>query len=1408
MIAESTITLLSQLRDLHIGLSAENGTLRYTAPAGALNSELKRQLSEHKTEILQFLEEADHNSRFHIPPVTPVGRDGGLPVSFAQLRLLLLERLTPGTPAYNICSCTRLLGPLNVGVLEQSLTEIVRRHEILRTSFRIEDGEPVQHIAAPHQFEIEMVDLQSLPESDRNAKALLIRSEEARHSFDLSKAPLMRAALLRLGHQEHLLVVTVHHIIFDGWSFGVFYRELSALYAAFLENSPSPLPELSVQYADFAVWQRRWLQGEILDAQLNHWRDSLKGAQTVLELPADHPRPAIESFHGAVFPFRLPRELSEQVNALCHREGVTLFVGLLSAFQVLLLRYTGQEDILVGTPIANRNRSEIEDLIGFFVNTLVMRGDLSGDPTFRALLRRNQEKALDAYAHQDLPFEKLVEGLAPKRDLSRSPIFQVFLAFQNTPMQPLHLPGLEVRGEQSDSGISKFDLSLYLTETAEGLNGTIEFNTDLFDPHRIQRMAGHLRALLESIVHDPDHRLSELPYLTAGEMQQLVMDWNDTERPYRRNVFVDRLFAARAQEHPKRIALVFQNQTLTYGELNIRANRLARHLQTLGVGPDKRVAVCVERGFEMVIAVLTVLKAGGAYVPLDPSYPIERLRFMLEDSEPVALLADGYTQRLFGDLGDRLALLNITDPSPAWAAEVSTEPDSQAGDSHLAYVIYTSGSTGKPKGVEVVRSALVNLLLSMEQELQFRETDSLLALTTLCFDIAGLELFLPLITGGRMVIASRDDARDPSSLMTLLKKSTCTYMQATPTTWHSLIQSGWNGSPGLNAISGGEPMTRELAEELLGRCAAVWNAYGPTETTIWSTLHRVSSSTGPVPIGKPIANTKVYVLDAQRRLVGVGVTGELYITGDGVARGYLHRDDLTRERFVPDSFRPGERMYRTGDLARWLPDGTLECLGRVDNQVKLRGFRIELDEIEAHLSTHPAICEAAVIAREDTPGDKRLVAYFTAKPDAAADLSNLISGQLRTYLSSKVPGYMVPAAYVRMDSLPRTANGKLDRKALPVPDLEPGNTSDQEPPSGDLETELAKIWSEVLVRSSIGRNENFFDIGGHSMLAMKLISRINSKFGIDLPTRTPFQAQTIAQIARLIAQRSDPSQNDKNQAWDILIPINQNGSRTPLFCVSRPNVNALGYAALARALGPDQPVYGLQSQMEVDPGIDFSDNQYRAAAHDYIQAMKKVQSRGPYYLIGQCQGSYIGFEMVRQLESLGEEVAFWGVLDTWTEENTRVRWRFHLHEFVQWTLKVHAGQIARMATGLFRSKPSVEPAAPATNPGSGLRPGRKVMYAKYWPGTSFIPPACRAPITVFRVESQSWFRVRDHALGWSNRTRAHVTCVLVPGEHMTFTRLPHVKYLANAIVEHMHQGCEAAELSSSHPAFAISATAR
>jgi amino acid adenylation domain-containing protein len=1290
VIAESTIKLLSRLRDLHIGLAAENGTLRYSAPAGALNSDLRRQLSEHKTEILQFLEEASQSSCFRAPSITPAGRDASLPVSFAQLRLLLLERLTPGTAAYNICSCLRLLGPLHVGVLEQSLTEIVRRHEILRTSFRIEDGEPVQHIAAPGQFEIRMVDLRSLPESDRNTTASGIRSEEARHSFDLNKAPLIRAALLRLGTEEHLLVVTVHHIVFDGWSFGVFYRELTALYQAFLVNSASPLPELPIQYADFAVWQRRWLQGEILDAQLNYWRENLKGAQTVLELPADHPRPAIESFHGAVFPFRLSRDLSEQVNALCHREGVTLFVGLLSAFQVLLLRYTGQEDILVGTPIANRNRSEVEDLIGFFVNTLVMRGDLSGDPTFRELLARIQETALEAYAHQDLPFEKLVEGLAPKRDLSRGPIFQVFLAFQNTPMQPLRLPGVEVRGEQGDSGISKFDLSLYLTETTEGLSGTIEFNTDLFDSDRIQRMAEHFRVLLESIAHDPDQRLSELQYLTAQEMHLLVADWNDTGFSYPHDVFVDQLFAAHAREHPERVALTFQNQTLTYGALNVRANRLARYMQTLGVGPEKRVAICVERGFEMVIAVLAVLKAGGAYVPLDPSYPIERLRLMLEDSQPMVLLADWHTKPQFADLSDRLAMLDLTGATPVWATEAGIDPDAHTTDSHPAYVIYTSGSTGTPKGVEILRSALVNLLLSMQRELKFLETDTLLALTTLCFDIAGLELFLPLITGGRMVIAGRDDARDPSSLMTLVRESACTYLQATPTTWHSLIQSGWEGSPGLKAISGGEPMSRELAAELLGRSTEVWNAYGPTETTIWSTLHKVSSGNGPVPIGKPIANTKVYVLDAQRRLVGVGVIGELYIAGDGVARGYLNRDELTRERFVPDPFLPGNRMYRTGDLARWLPDGTLECLGRVDNQVKLRGFRIELSEIETHLSKYPALCDAAVIAREDTPGDKRLVGYFTAIPDA----TDFHSDQLRAYLSTKIPGYMVPTAYVRMHSLPRTPNGKLDRKALPLPDLERSIATDHEPPSGELETELAKIWSEVLGRSPIGRHDNFFDIGGHSMLAMKLISRINVRFGVDLPTRTPFQAQTIAQIARLINQRSDPASKNDNHAWDILIPINTHGSRIPLFCVSRPNVNALGYAALARALGQDQPTYGLQSQMEVDPAIDFSDDQYRAAAQEYIQAMKKVQPHGPYYLIGQCQGSYIGFEMVRQLESLGEEVAFWGVLDTWTEENTRVRWKFHLSEFCHWILKVRLAQIARTAMSLFRSEPLVDLPAP------------------------------------------------------------------------------------------------------------------
>jgi len=1119
----STIEFLSHLRSLDVKVSAEGGKFRVNAPAGVVTPEIQKELAARKAEILEFLKETSLASRRLPPPIQPASRDRDLPLSFAQTRLWLLDRLEPDTAAYNIQSRFVLNGKLDLAAFDRGLTEILRRHEALRTYFAMAGGNPVQKIAPPEPLRATIIDVQSVPEPEREKEAARLALAEAKQPFDLSKAPLIRATLLKLAPEKHVLLLNIHHIASDEWSLGVFVKEFSALYKAFLQGQASPLPELPVQYADYAVWQRDWLQGEVLQSQLDYWKEKLKGSLPVLELPSDRPRPNIQTHNGSTVSSLLPRELADQLNALSRREGVTLFIALMAGFQVLLQRYTGQEDLLVGTPIANRSRVEIEGSIGFFVNTLVLRNDLSNDPTFLELMKRVQDAALGAYAHQDLPFEKLVQELNPDRDLSRSPILQVLFSFLNTPMQPIDLPGLEAMQVQADGTASKYDLSLYAIETPHGVSCMFEYNTDLFDAARMQRMLGHFQAVLEGAVRDPGRRLSELPLLTEEERRRLLVEWNETEADFPRDKTLHEMFEAQAQKTPDAVAVECKGSRLSYRELNELANRLSRHLKRLGVGPDVLVGLFHERSVDMMVALFGILKAGGAYVPLDPSFPEDRLSYMVENSGMRVLITHS---ALDGRLSKRPESVVRLDSDWKDISKESKDPltEPSAQPKNLAYVLYTSGSTGKPKGVEIEHSAIVNLLVSMQREPGFTANDTLLAVTTLSFDIAGLELYLPLTCGGRVAIASWEDARDPALLMQRMQESRCTVMQATPTTWRALMNAGWSGSPNLKVLCGGEGFSPDFAEQLRSRCGELWNMYGPTETTVWSTIDRIDSVGGSISIGRPIANTDVYVLDANRNPVPVGVAGELYIGGAGVARGYLNRADLTAERFVASPFKANARLYRTGDLARWLPDGRLECIGRVDHQVKIRGYRIELEEIEAILSRYPAIRQCVVVAAEDSSGEKILVAYYVAHTAAQPAVSDL-----REHLKNKLPDYMIPGAWVALPALPLTPNGKVDRKALPRPEQQrPAESRGYAPPRTETEKTLAKIWEEVVEVRGVGVHDDFFELGGHSLRAVNVIGEVERIFGIRFPLIALFHSPTIAQFAEAIdKERSSRAENGK-----------------------------------------------------------------------------------------------------------------------------------------------------------------------------------------------------------------------------------------------------------------------------------------
>ena len=993
-------------------------------------------------------------------PLVSAARPDRLPLSFAQERLWFLQQLEPDTAAYNIPTATLIEGQLNIDALDRALNEVVKRHEALRTTFTVTDGTPGQVILPELRLKLAVVNLLHLSETESEAEARRLIAEYAQRPFDLSEAPLLRVILLKLSHSKHVFV-TIHHLIADAWSIGILFNELSIFYDGHSSGRPSALPELPIQYADFAVWQRQWLQGEALESLISYWKRQLGDNLPVAELPTDRPRPVRETFRGARQYFVLPESLVGAIKELSRREAVTLFMTLLAAFKTLLHCYSYREEVMVGSPVAGRNHGEVENLIGIFVNTLVLRTDFSGNPSFRELLARVRDVCLGAYAHQDLPFEKLVEELQPERDLGRNPLFQVMFILQNTPVSVINFTGLMARRLEVDSGTAKFDLTLSLAEQDKKLIGFFEYNTDLFDHSTIDRMIGHFRRLVEGTVTNPEQPLSSFPLLTETERHQLLVEWNDTAADYPKDSCVHELFEAQVERAPETIAVQFEGEQLSYRELNNRANQLAHHLRGLGVGPEKLVGICVERSLEMVIGLLGILKAGGAYVPLDPTYPRERLAFMLEDaqvsivltqeqfigngrSRPVLSEAEGIEDgdSRFSILDPRIKLVCLDRDWPVIQGESTENLQSQSDSNNLAYVIYTSGSTGQPKGVQIEHQSVINCFHSIREQIGLTEKDILFAVTSISFDIAALESYLPLTTGAKLVLASRDEVLDGRQLLDRLTECGATVMQATPAAWRLLLDAGWKGKRSFKILCGGEVLTRELANQLRSDGASLWNLYGPTETTIWSTIAKIEPDEDPVPIGRPIANTQTYILDSHLQPVPVGVHGELYIGGDGLARGYLNRPELTAERFVANPFnsQPGARLYRTGDRARYRADGNIEFLGRGDNQIKIRGYRIELGEIETVLNQHPTVKETVVVAVNDGSSDfenpksktrtecsrsienpKSLVAYLVSnaeKPSAT---------ELRSFLKEKLPDYMIPSWFVFMETIPLTPNGKIDR---------------------------------------------------------------------------------------------------------------------------------------------------------------------------------------------------------------------------------------------------------------------------------------------------------------------------------------------------------------------------------------------
>jgi aspartate racemase len=1163
------------------------------------------------------------------------------PLSYNQQGLWVLNQLMPGESLYHSPTAARLTGPLNVEALVKTLQAIVARHDGLRTIFKIVDGAP-QQVVQEFTLDVPLIDLSEKSEAERDEEALRILRHETRRPFDLSQGPLIRAVLLRMQEQEHVLLVTMHHIVTDGWSIGIFHRELSALYEAFASGKPSPFSKLPIQYGDYSVWQREWFDGEVYESQLAYWKKQFATLPPALELPTDHARPNVQAyraFRGAQQTVTLPAELTRKLRQTCQKESVTVFMMLMAAYQILLHRYTGEEDIVVGTPIAGRQQPETEDLIGLFINTIAMRADLSGDPTVCEFLNRVRQVSLGAYAHQDLPFERLVKELQPERTLSHNPLFQVMFVLQNEEILPLQLPGLKAEHFRVGNVMANFDLTLDIVEKDDEFVCLFESNADLFDNETIQRMMQHFQNVLEGIVANPKQRISQIPLLTERERRELLVEWNETKTEYPANKSVGELFEEQVERTPDAPALVFGDQRMSYRELNAKANQLANYLRTLGVGPEVLVGVRMERSASLIVALLGIVKAGGAYLPLDLSYPQERVAFMLADAKVPVLLTE--KALLESAPATDAKVICLDENWEEIAKESEANPPSRATADNLIYVIYTSGSTGTPKGVSVAHRA-INRLVFNTNYVEIDSADRIAQASNASFDAATFEVWGALLHGAQLVGVAKDVALSPRRFAAEIQDKKISVMFLTTALFNQISRDTPRAFSSMRQLMfGGEACDPNCVREVLkhGPPQQLMHVYGPTESTTFATWHlieSVSDDATTIPIGRPLSNTTTYIVDRSFNPVSVGVAGELYLGGDGLARGYLNRPELTNERFVanPFSHDPNDRLYRTGDVARYLPDGSIEFVGRKDHQVKIRGFRIELGEIETALNEHESISESIVTVIEAGAGDKRLAAYFVPANGVAIN-----AGELRDFLRRKLPDYMAPTSFVALDALPLSPNGKVDRRALPAPDaIKLATGIDYAAPADELELMLTKIWEKVLGLRRVGIDDNFFDLGGHSLLAVQLFAQIEKAFNRNLPLATLFHAPTIKQLAAVLREEGWPA------PWSSLVMIQPGAKRRPFFCVHAAGGNVLEYRELARLLGPDQPFYGFQAQ-----GLDGRQAPHtsiKEMAVHYIKEMREVQPEGPYLLGGRSSGGTIAFEMACQLLAAGEQVAMLALLDT------------------------------------------------------------------------------------------------------------------------------------------------------------------
>ncbi len=1255
-----------------------------------------------------------------------------IPLSLTQQGLWVVQQLDPRSGAYNTCRAFRVKGALDAEALEACMQALVNRHEILRTVFPAIAGEPVQRIIDDVQVRLVEEDLSHLAHLERERAVLVRAGEEGRQPFDIEHGPLFRTKYFRCGDASGVLVLTFHHMVFDAWSMRVFMDELTALYDGFCRDAIPTLPVLPVQYADFALWQRKRWQGRALDREVEHWRQRLSGAPPLLELPLDHPRPPTQGYRGEVVRFDLGERSLVQLRALSRRAGATTFMTVLAAFCVWVSRYTGQCDLVIGTPIANRNRRELEGLVGFFVNMLALRVNMEDDPSFELLVQRVRQVCIEAFEHQELAFERLVEALNPPRSLSHAPLVQIVFSFQRKRMPralgPVWLSPLEL-----DLGTAKVDLALDVREEGGVLFGAFEYNADLYNRESVERFARHFSILLEGAAATPNAKISELPMLTQAERQLVLVDWNATDSDFSTDHCIHQLFEQQAERTPESPAVVFEDHSLTYSELNARANALAHYLRSLGVGPDVLVALCVERSVEMVVGLLGILKAGGAYLPLDPTYPRERLAFMLEDSQSQFLLTQAELVEILPSHTSRVVCLDS-----AWP-DISTHGDDNpvncTAPEHLAYVIYTSGSTGRPKGTQLHHRGLVNLANTQKEAFGLQPTDRVLQFSSFSFDASVWETVMALTSGARLCLARSDDLLPGVGLSRVIARHEISVATLPPSVAEVLPDVACNSLHTL--ILAGEACSKELvARWAPGR--RLFNAYGPTESTVCATLTQCQEGETDPSIGRAIANTQTYILDKNLNPLPIGIPGELHIGGAQLARGYLNRPELTTERFIPNPFSeaPGARLYKTGDLARFLPDGNIEYLGRSDHQVKVRGFRIELGEIEATLASVPGVAASVATATEQAGADRRLVAYVVPSRPGGIE-----PGELREHLRTRLPDYMVPTTFVILDALPLTASGKVDRGALPppAPDRHEPN-AELAPPRSDSERRLATLWQELLGIDSVGIDEDFFAIGGHSLLAVRLLTRIERTFGRNVPLATFFAHPTIKAIAVFLEQQraAEPASG--------LLALQPRGTRPPFFCVPG-GATGIAMKDLALYLGQEQPFYVLQPEGIEDGQTPRESVEEMAKRH--IDDLRMIQPAGPYFLGGRCFGGLVAYEMAQQFKRSGEEVRLLAIIDMMFPP---------AHERSRRALLTPA-QRTTLAPGLpeqFRPLFTAQEQA------------RDRYLARYYPGKLTL---------LCNLEASPL------ALGRWRRLAESVEYKFVPGDHFTMLEEPHVRELAARLGE-------------------------